>query len=146
MAAVPDLHPRNKGFPHGTPAQLAEGIMEKFNEVVWGKGLEDDERIRGRFHVFCFKYDLEALLLASPKGLAARLGVGSVPITWRIPVEDQNDETPPKRVVERLFAEHGKKYKGTADAPIILESCRYSDLVRACPQCFGPFVAFLEGL
>jgi hypothetical protein len=48
--------------------------------------------------------------------------------------------------VEQLFSKHGQKYQGTVDAPVILESVDYKRLAKDCPQCFAPFIDFLEGL
>jgi len=58
---------------------------------------------------------MEALLLAPPKGLAARLGTRPVRITWRAPVEGRNDEARLRRVVEKFFAEHGEKHNDAVD-------------------------------
>lgn len=110
------------------------------------KGLADDARIQERFKVFCFKHDLEALLLAAQHELAHRLGAKSIAVTWRVPVEDQDQDQPPKRIVESLFAERGKRYRDTVDAPIILGACQYQEIADRCPQCFRPFVEFLTGL
>ena len=146
VVALPDLYPKNKGFPHETVDELVAGTRVNFRRALQMKGLADDNRFLARFHVFCFKHDLEALLLAAPGALASHLKVKSLPVTWTIPVEEQNHKDPPKRVVERLFAEQGQKYKDTVDAELILTVVRYQDIAAACPQCFAPFVAFLEQL
>ena len=62
------------------------------------------------------------------------------------PVEEQNHNIPPKDIVEKIFRECGKKYKGSVDARRILESARYQDIAELCPQAFKPFVQFLENL
>jgi hypothetical protein len=67
-------------------------------------------------------------------------------ITWHKPVEDQNNSKPPKQVVEDLFRNHGRSYVETVDAPLILGLADYEEIVDACPQCFRPFVEFLEAL
>jgi hypothetical protein len=143
VVALPDLYPRNKGFPHETVDELVEGVTENFRRALRAG---DDPRLAGRFRVFCFKHDLEALLLASEEGLRLRLGASSLEPQWRIPVEDQDHDCPPKRIVEELFRKHGKRYTATLDAPLILGASNYQDLAARCPQCFGPFVAFLAGL
>jgi hypothetical protein len=96
--------------------------------------------------VFCFKYDLEALILAAEEALKDRLGAKSLSVTWRIPVEDQNHNCPPKHIVEELFTKHGKRYQGTVDAPLILGASKYQDIAERCFQCFKPFVQFLASL
>ncbi|HKH43197.1 MAG TPA: DUF4276 family protein [Thermoanaerobaculia bacterium] len=146
VVALPDLYPKNHGFPHSTPEELAEGIFQQFRAVLARKGLHDGGRLENRFRVFCFKHDLEALLLAAFEPLRARLGAPGLRRTWPLPVEDVDHGRPPKRVVEELFREHGKSYRETVDAPLILGGASYQTLAEECPQCFQPFVRFLESL
>lgn len=75
-----------------------------------------------RFLPAVFKYDFEMLLLAARNALRNVLGTEDRLEKWRIPVEDQNFDRPPKRVVEDLFRTKGKKrnYLDTRDAPKIL--------------------------
>ncbi|MFP4394810.1 MAG: DUF4276 family protein [Anaerolineales bacterium] len=145
VVALPDLYPPNVGGEHRTVAELREVLRAEFLRWLARKGIED-RRIASRFKVFCFKHDLEALLLAAKPQLAERLGRESIPCTWITPVEDQNHHQPPKRVVEQLFQEHEERYRDTIDAPLILGAVNYPDIVRACPECFGPFVDFLHSL
>ena len=149
VVAMPDLHPKNKGFPHRNVEELQAGVIERFRSSLKSKlsktgGLP--AALASRFQVFCFKYDLEALVLAAEENLARRLKVRRLKRTWRLPVEEQNDDDPPKKIVERLFAANDATYRGTVDAPSILQGCDYRQLAELCPQCFGPFVEFLEGL
>ncbi len=146
VAVMPDLYPKNKAFPHETVEELKAGIYENFSAALQRKGVEDDDRLKDRFRVFCFKYDLEVLILASEEALKTRLGIDHLEATWRIPVEDQDHDQPPKRIVERLFKECGKRYKGTADAPLILGASDYHDIADKCPQYFKSFVEFLTNL
>lgn len=145
VIALPDLYPRNKGFTHETFDEMRDGIYKAFDTVLKSK-IGDDPRPRERFKVFCFKYDLEALLLAAKEALEMRLEADSLTPTWTIPVEDQNHEQPPKRIVEQLFEDHGAYYVDTVDAPLILGLVNYQDIAEACPQCFKPFVEFLSDL
>jgi hypothetical protein len=146
VVALPDLYPGNKAFPHQTVTELIAGIRRNFETALQARGLADDARIQERFKVFCFKHDLEALLLAAQRELAVRLGAKSIAVTWRVPVEDQDQDHPPKRVVESLFADRGKRYRDTIDAPVILGACQYQEIADRCPQCFRPFVEFLADL
>lgn len=145
VVIVPDLYPRNKGFTHETVQELENGILNNFHQALTSKGI-DDNRLRERFKVFCFKHDLEVLILAAEQQLKSVLGVNELPMTWRIPVEEQNHDTPPKRIVEAIFKECGKSYQGSVDAPKILGSATYQDIAELCPQAFKPFVEFLENL
>lgn len=145
VVAMPDLYPRNKAFPHETFEELKTGILRNFESALKDKNI-NDARLSERFKVFCFKHDLEALLLASGIALQQRLESNSLRIIWKTPVEDQNHGNPPKRIVERLFEEQQKNYRDTVDAPMILKNCDYREIASHCPQCFKPFVEFLEGL
>ncbi|MGK7872345.1 MAG: DUF4276 family protein [Xenococcaceae cyanobacterium] len=135
VVALPDLYPKNKGFNHETVEDLCTGIMSIFARKLQSKGFED-ERLRKGFKVFCFKHDLEALILADQSELQNRLGVDSLDVTWRIPVEDQNHDCPPSQVVKHLFQNFGKRYKKTVDAPWILGKTSYREIAERCPQCF----------
>jgi hypothetical protein len=135
---VPDLYPPNKPFPHVTFQNLKNEIELRFIKELAAKNA--DERLKDRFRVHCFKYDLEVLLLASEDTLLSRLGVTVLSQKWKLPVEDQNHQRPPKRIVENLFSEVGKRYKDTIDVPWILERSDYNDLKTKCPQNFEPFI------
>lgn len=145
VIAMPDLYPPNVGFAHNTPDELVYGLEHAFAQALNRKGL-GDKRLRERFRIFCFKHDLEALLLAAKTQLAQRLNVPSVDCTWIIPVEDQDHNKPPKRIIERIFVEHHNRYQDTIDAPLILGAADYRQIALACPQCFKPFVDLLESL
>jgi hypothetical protein len=135
---VPDLYPPNKPFPHSNYDELKSELEKKFITELKKRGCE--ERLRDRFFVHCFKYDLEVLLLASEKNLMERLEVTKFSRKWVKPVEDQNHQRPPKRIVEALFQDCGKKYKDTIDAPWILEHSDYNHLRDICYQNFKPFL------
>ena len=146
VVAMPDLYPKNKGFPHETFEELKEGVMEKFDSALRSQKLEGDLRLRERFKVFCFQHDLEVLILAAEEQLKEYLGVDSFKISWKIPVEDQNHNLPPKEIVKRLFQEYGYIYENTVDAPLILGSADYQKISDRCPHSFKPFIDFLESL
>lgn len=146
VVAMPDLYPLNKAIPHETPDQLYEAIQTEFKNALKQRNLEGDNRYLGRFKTFCFKYDLEALVLAAEDALALRLNTQNIKVTWHKPVEDQNNNNPPKHVVKELFEAHKTYYSETADAPLILGLADYQQISEACSQCFKPFVEFLESL
>ncbi len=149
VVALPDLYPKNTGFPHETFEELRKGVLSEFQKALEKskkKSSRSSDSLQERFKVFCFKYDLEALILASESPLKRRLGADSLKKTWRDPVEDQNHDRPPKRIVEDLFESHKQRYQGTVDAPRILGESDYHDLAEKCPQCFKPFVEFLSKL
>jgi phenylpyruvate tautomerase PptA (4-oxalocrotonate tautomerase family) len=146
VIAMPDLYPKNIGFPHETFAQLRDGMVAILTDTLQKKRL--DTRLQERFKVFCFKYELEALILAAEAILAnwLEVDISSFEGTWIKPVEDQNHQHPPKEIIEALFRANGQFYRETLDARLILEKADYRQIAEACPQCFKPFVEFLEGL
>ena len=93
------------------------------------------------------KHDLEALLLAAPEELRKRLKTrDAFRDHWRIPVEDQNDTKPPKRIVEDLVRRYLKrKYQDTDDAVVVLKQASLQAVEKACPQ-FAKFVRELRAL
>jgi Domain of unknown function (DUF4276) len=147
VIVIPDLYPKNKAFTHETSEQLEKGIRNRFNKCLQKKGVSDDNvRYQDRFKVFCFKHDLEALLLASSEAVRTHLGLSKLSPTWIIPVEDQNHGCPPKKVLEGIFSGNGTKYIDTIHAPLILGRSNYQNVADSCPECFKPFVSFLENL
>lgn len=146
VIALPDLYPRNKGFPHTTFEELRAGLLDNFRAAARRKKIQKIEELESRFRVFCLKHDLEALVLAAFEPLKAHLRSPALKPTWRLPVEDVNHDYPPKQVVEALFESCGQRYKDTVDAPLILGASHYPEIAEACPQCFQPFVEFLEAL
>ncbi|MFH1060006.1 MAG: DUF4276 family protein [Pseudomonadota bacterium] len=145
IVVLPDLYPPGKAdFKDDSPAELAEGVKGKLKAALARKGGAAAGDVLARFQVFCFKHDLEALLLAVPDRLGNRLGLSSLRPSWRRPVEDQNHAKPPKYVVAELFSKHRKKYDPQIDAPRILDGADYRQVAQSCDQCFKPFVDFLE--
>lgn len=146
VVALPDLFPRNKGFPHATCAEIEAEQRRRLERLLVEQ--RQDVRAAQRFRTFCLKHDLEALVLAAEEALAARLGrpLETLRGRWRRPVEDQDHECPPKRVVEELFRECGLSYQASVDAPLILRDAALATIVERCPQCFGPFVDWLRSL
>lgn len=135
---VPDLYPPNKPFPHVNYNELKDELKKRFDQELRRKGCDD--RLSDRFFVHCFKYDLEALILASETAFLARMEKSQFSRSWTKPVENQNHNNPPKRIVEALFSDSGMKYKDTADVPWILKRSSYPELIGKCSQNFKPFV------
>jgi hypothetical protein len=144
VVALPDLYPPVDGC--STLDALRQTMHRTFLGALKGLKQGDDQRFLQRFQVFCFKHDLEALVLAAEEALAQKLGLPTIKPTWTVPVEDQDHDSPPKRVVEQLFRQHGQSYQETVDAPLILASTDLAITRERCPQCFDPFVRFLEGV
>lgn len=146
--ALPDLHPmshyRGTTNAHESFAELKRLLDLRFSTHADQLNLPAEARTHFRTH--CLKHDLEALLLAASGPLRERLHTGdSLDGRWRKPVEDQDDDKPPKRVIEALFKRYCKRdYVGTVDAPWILQRAVLDDVLRACGQ-FALFVNDLRG-
>ena len=145
VVLMPDLYPRNMGLMHDTAEELFERIEEQLSVLINQKPSED-ERVLDRIQTFCFKHDFECLILAASEELKAHLNTRTLNVPWADPVEEQNHNDPPKRVVERIFESCGEKYVATEDAFDILAAADYQDIAASCPQSFQPFVDYLEGL
>jgi len=145
---LPDLYPMSKfdgtANAHRSFEELRQLLTKRFQSHP------DHARIpkgaRSHFRVHCLKHDLEALLLAAPSALSKRLRTeDAMRGRWRIPVEDQDDQEPPKKVVADLFRQYSRqRYTDTVDAPWILERAKLEEIVQACPQQFAPLVQDLR--
>lgn len=142
---VPDLYPVNVSVPHASREELQSALKQSFDQLVTEKGLQDIQPGE-RYFVHCFKYDMESLLLASKDALKARVGKERFSAAWSMPVEDQDENDPPKKVVERIFSGAGMKYKDTVDAPWIMERSDLNAVLDQCPQAFAPFVEDIRRL
>lgn len=149
--ALPDLYPMSvydgTAEQHRSFAQLDQLLRSRFHARAERVGVP--AKARDHFRVHCLKHDLEGLILAAPDALKQRLGTtDGLSSHWRKPVEDQDDDRPPKRVVEALFDKYRRKpkYTDTIDAPWILKRAPLETVIAACPQRFAPFVAELKAL
>ncbi|MDC0711577.1 DUF4276 family protein [Stigmatella sp. ncwal1] len=148
--ALPDLYPMAKYDRtlevHHSFGELRALLWKRFMEEADREGLP--EAVRSHYRIHCLKHDLEVLLLGAPDILKQRLNTDEgIEKQWRKPPEDQNDQKPPKRVVEQLFMKYRRRaYIETTDAPWILERASARELCAACPQNFKPLFHELERL
>jgi hypothetical protein len=148
VVALPDLYPmaqyNDTPNEHRSFADLERLLTEHF--VGEARRHRVTAQAQEHFRVHCLKHDLEVLLLACPDPLRQRLGTDHALGHWRSPIEDQNDQQPPKRIVEALFKKYRPKpgYVETVDAPWILERASLEAVVAKCPQRIAPFVAELQ--
>jgi hypothetical protein len=147
VVAVPDLHPMQADgdAAHGSASALRSLLERRFEDAAARLGVPAPAM--SHFRAFCFQHDVEALVLAAPTVLRERLGTrDAIEGQWRRPVETQNGDRPPKRVVEALFTRYGNRtrYRDTLDLPWLLERADLAALEQACPQQFAPFAAFLR--
>jgi len=145
VVVLPDLFPYNKCFRHENVNELMQGVQDRFLHALVSRAGENSSIYQDRFKVFCFKHDMEVLLLASTDALKKYLGATRLP-DWKTPFEEINNAKPPKTIITDLFIKHGKRYKDTVDAPLVLQSVSYQELTEKCFQCFKPFIDFLHTL
>ena len=149
--ALPDLSPMSSydgtENQHRSFDELRRLLLERF--AARARRINLRTATFPHFRVHCLKHDLEVLLLAVPELLRQRLRTpDTLRDHWRMPIEDENDRTPPKRIIERLFDRYRKKpgYVATIDAPWILQRAELDRVTAACPQRFQPFVEELRTL
>ena len=56
-------------------------------------------------------------------------------VTERIPVEDQDHERPPKRVVEEMFRQRGKRYIETLHPRLVPGAADYREFLSGLAAC-----------
>ena len=122
-----DFYPNNSyrgtDYAHDNFTELISLQNRLVNQCLSAKGANPNEvaRLMSRFHASALKHDLEMLLLAACDQLREHLGTDEQLDNWRHPVEDQNQNNPPKRVVEELYRNKKHcKYRDTKDAAAVL--------------------------
>lgn len=148
VVGLPDLYPnrgisnnykhRNLGELQDVQDRLVRGQLEKT-----GMSRRDVESHIARFHANAMKHDMEVLLLAATGQLQSRLRISNSPGGWRRPPEKQNQDRPPKRIVEELFRTHLKRsYSEIRDSDAILRNASIRDIVMQCPT-FGAMIDWI---
>ena len=122
-----------------------DGIDRRLHEITADWTI-DVSQIEDRFHLFCLKYELEALILAAEEPLRQYLGTEHISVSWVRDVEDQNHDRPPETVVREIFQSNREEYIKEEDAPEILGLADLNVITERCPQQFAPFVDFLTAL
>ncbi|MFH1110393.1 MAG: DUF4276 family protein [Planctomycetota bacterium] len=157
VVGLPDLYPAfgGTGLQHSDVASLKELQQRLVREALVSTSQlsrTKADHCMTRFLPAVFKHDFEMLLLAAKDALRSALGTNDRLGNWRLPVEDQNFDQPPKRVIEDLFRTKSvsrRSYLETRDAPKILGSVtdlgailRTDSGAVTCPE----FVAVLRWL
>lgn len=130
VIGLPDLYP-NKQFDttkykhqdldelkHVQIKQVSEALKTVFNVNQTGT-----KELLKRFLPSALKHDLEMLLLAAREQLRSHLGTLDQLGSWLNPVEEQNQNQPPKHIVQELFrtkSARKRAYRDTKDASAIL--------------------------
>jgi len=132
VIGLPDLYPNQEyvgtQFEHRDLTQL---MTVQTNEVsnalqnIFSVNRPQVRQLLQRFLPSALKHDLEMLLLAAQGQLRSYLGTPDRLGNWRNPVEDQNQNHPPKRIVEELFRTKSRTrhaYRDTRDASAVLRN------------------------
>jgi hypothetical protein len=134
VIALPDLYPMksydNTEFRHGNLSGLRELLNLRVADALKHLYKADPQLFMWRFYASALKHDLESLLLAAEPALTKYLRVGGRLGAWNNLVEDQNDDEPPKRIIEKIFRTKSPKriaYRDTVHAPAILEQVENLD-------------------
>ena len=132
VIGLPDLYPNQPyvgtRFKHANMTELKSVQRDEVSDAlqrVFGVNSSRAEQLLERVLPSALKYDLEMLLLAAQREIRGYLGTPDQLGKWRSPVEDQNQQRPPKLIVEELFRTKSKAkhaYRETKDASAILRN------------------------
>ena len=135
VVGLPDLYPNgnyaNTDYMHNNLQEL-QGVqthLVKQHVQQMGRRTDIDSHM-ARFYASALKHDLEMLLLAATSQLQSRLNMSNRPSGWRRPPENQNQNKPPKKIVEELFRRHiGRPYREIVDSHAILSKADLREVV-----------------
>lgn len=126
VVGLPDLYPNrdyaNTEYKHDSLEELRDVQTRLVKQSLQKRWADVDSHIV-RFYASALKHDLEVLLLAATSQLQSRLKVSNRPDGWRQPPEEQNQNKPPKKIVEELFQRHLRRsYREIVDSHAILSN------------------------
>jgi hypothetical protein len=131
VVGLPDLYPclefNNSRFAHGNLEELHDLQVREVAKALKDVYQVDASTYLSRFLPAALKHDLEVLLLAAESRMKEYLSHPRSLGSWQVPVENQNQSRPPKRVVEEIFRTRSsdrKCYRDTIHAPAILRRVR----------------------
>ena len=135
VVGLPDLYPNrdyaDTEYKHNNLQEL-QGVQRRLvKQHVQQMGRRTDiDSHMARFYASALKHDLEMLLLAATSQLQSRLNMSNRPSGWRRPPENQNQNKPPKKIVEELFRRHiGQPYREIVDSHAILSKTDLREVV-----------------
>lgn len=148
VVGLPDLYPNrdyaNTEYKHDNLKEL-RAVQTRLVKQDLRKKFRQTDSYMARFYASALKYDLEVLLLAATSQLQSRLKISNRPSGWRQPPEEQNQDRPPKKIVEELFRRHLKKrYSENADSAAILRAADLRQVAQQCPT-FRAMIAWIGG-
>ena len=140
VVGLPDLYPNrdyaDTEYKHNNLQEL-QGVqtrlVKQHLQQQMGRRADVDSHI-AHFYASALKHDLEVLLLAATSQLQSRLKMSNMPRSWRQPPENQNQDRPPKRIVEELFRINLKRsYRENTDSDAILRKADLREVAEQCP-------------
>ena len=134
VVGLPDLYPTkdfvNTEYRHDNLRELSKLQIRLVKNYMQERKLVGIDQYMNRFYASALKHDLEMLLLTIPSHLQSLLKMQNRPHGWRVPPEDQNQNKPPKRIVEELFRVNLKRsYLETKDSHAILRNVDMSEVL-----------------
>lgn len=135
VVGLPDLYPNqdfvNTKFRHSNLHELQNLQIQLVKlEVEQMVVTVEVGTCMERFFASALKHDLEMLLLAVPGQLRNRLKTSASSIDWPRRPEDQNQNKPPKKIVEKLFRTRLKRsYREITDSQAILSKATLSEVL-----------------
>lgn|GEM_PF-325797 len=155
VVGFPDLYPTspfaNSDYQHSTVNELRDLQTRLVRSALQTTQAVKENQIKTllkRLHASALKHDFEMLLLAAKEELRQVLGTKETLGKWREPVEEQNLERPPKRIVEELFRTKSAKrrsYQDTLHARTVLARVTHLETILKCSS--GPTCpVFVEAL
>ena len=137
VVGLPDLYPNqdyaNTDYRHSNLKELQDVQKHLVERQLQRMGRHTNSHM-ARFYAGALKHDLEVLLLAATSQLQSRLKMSNRPSGWRRPPEEQNQDKPPKRIVEALFQRELKRsYRENTDSDAILREADLREVAEQCP-------------
>ena len=137
VVGLPDLYPNqdyaNTDYRHSNLKELQDVQKHLVERQLQRMGRHTNSHM-ARFYASALKHDLEVLLLAATSQLQSRLKMSNRPSGWRQPPEEQNQDKPPKRIVEALFQrELNRSYRENTDSNAILREADLREVAEQCP-------------
>jgi hypothetical protein len=128
---MPDLYPNDQfhgtSFKHNSLIDLKIltcNLVKKSLEDTFNCNQTYISSAMERLFPTAFVHDAEMLLLAASNRLCEYVGSSDLRRTWKAVVEDQNQQNPPKKIINDIFrtkSRFKRAYKETKDAPAILK-------------------------
>ncbi|RKY10321.1 MAG: hypothetical protein DRP65_06830 [Planctomycetota bacterium] len=138
VVGLPDLYPnspyQSTKYKHSDIDELKRVQQKEVSaalEQTYSYSKQEVKKLLERFLGAALKHDLEMLLLAAKDELRSYLRTSDQLGSWKNPVEEQDQERPPKYIVEELFvtkSSQKRAYRDTIHARAVLQ--KVSDIKK----------------